>query len=535
MSNITLQVSYGHLTKKITCLKTQTVNQATGMAMDKFLLNQSELEGKLLYQRKVLDTSLPLRFTNVINNSKVELQVKEVSNKTVSASAGGSKVDIKLIVAGVPTARPQYLLKDIDTSLLLSQVVQEFEKANSGLKLPLTESQTNNIKIEMILVDQKIPLSQFNSTVLGTVIGSGVKNFVVRLNYYNNEGAAERELHQQQIVRTQLEQQRQANVKRMEEEHLHREQLKEELKRQKLLERQREEAQEKENRMELDPNVLPVDKNTIHNESRIVRRNSGSEQEQSASVNASENESAINTRLIDDALQLNIESDTQLYKPGNHPTTLYENPDDDYEMTVSQAKQYYKMVQQKGNAKPAKIPKPVTHYSIRLRFPDRNIIQFNYEQKELSNLKLGTLLKRIDQILLPEYVNHYIIKFPEPPFKVLSFTFDTNNKLLLEFPEFQTERILLLWELKDTSLSRKGPFVKEESIATIKNSNERAEIVIEENRSLLPDDEVDDNNKKKTTTNSFESNSSSTFNSTKNPKDENVNDRVPRWMKLNRK
>ena len=64
-------------------------------------------------------------------------------------------------------------------------------------------------------------------------------------------------------------------------------------------------------------------------------------------------------------------------------------------------------------------------------------------------------------------------------------SYSNNNEYLYNLPDFQQERIMLIWELQKPDLNLKGPYIKNDNL-NIKQSEELPERVLERHRGELP-------------------------------------------------
>lgn len=143
------------------------------------------------------------------------------------------------------------------------------------------------------------------------------------------------------------------------------------------------------------------------------------------------------------------------YLPQEHRVASYENPDQDYTVSVAQAEHYYNMIRALQHKQPQKEHFAPQRYTIRVRFPDRVLLEISIDD---GSMKMGQLLKRIDGYVKEDFVGGYRLKCGLPPFKVIDFSFSGNNQPLNLHPDFQQERLVLIWEALGT---RRGPYLRE--------------------------------------------------------------------------
>ena len=191
-------------------------------------------------------------------------------------------------------------------------------------------------------------------------------------------------------------------------------------------------------------------------------------------------------------------------------------------MTVDQAQKYHKMIIN-SSKKPA-APKPKSKpskYSIRIKFPDRIMLQLEMND---PTAKLGHLLKKIDEYLVPEFQNNYNLKIGYPPFSKIPMSLTHNTTPRADSPFFQDEKIVLIWASLVTPA--KGPYIVESDFAreNVKQINELPEIKLETNRSNLPAD-----SNPRSAVPSASSSSSSSHNSEKSSA--NASKKIPKWFK----
>ena len=161
---------------------------------------------------------------------------------------------------------------------------------------------------------------------------------------------------------------------------------------------------------------------------------------------------------------------------------VYENPEDDYNMTTAQAETYLNIIKSmQTRPKKKNEAKSPTHYAIRLRFPDRSLVQLHIED---PSTKLGQLMKKIDSYIDPKFINSYRIKNGTPPFREIKFGFQENGTALSKHPDFQQEKMLLIWE--PSSSHQPGPYLAQG--VNTKDVSQLSTVMLETHRGELEED-----------------------------------------------
>lgn len=468
-------MTYNHTTKKISAQKSLTVGQLAQLSVEKFGLSGA---GHLTHNNKQLDSSLPLRFTSLINNSKLSLEVKKSNSKTVNL------VTIKLFVDG------KDYISSINSALLLEEVISSFE-SNHSLSIPREN-------LQVIILNNPYTLL---SIPLESIIGSN-KNLVMRINYVKSASDEQERINQLQL-KNQAERNQRMKRER-EEERLREETLKENRAREELSEETKTDAVEAK---EESHEETIIDSAPYVSSEKVQKR-------EHSSVSESTSANLPGQVPVD---ELTISETPSLYKPTPKKNIdLYENPDDDYSMTVNQIQAYQKSIQNSGRSiiKNKKVKKVPTKFLIRIKFPNQNILQINFVN-DIENIKLGQLIKKVDELISPIFLNNYNLKYSYPPFEKIKLGFAENNKKLVDIPDFANELIVLIWE---TTLQSSEPYLKEDSIQ-IKTTSELPELVLEQHRGELPED---------TNKPIKESNKSSTKTSDKKT---SLKKGIPKWFK----
>lgn len=108
MLTVTFNISFSNTNKKVTSVKSQSVNQLIQTALEKFKIDGQQ--GELFHNGKKLDSSLPIRLTNLVNNSKLVLVVSHESKEKL--------VNIKLAINAKNEIK-SYILKTSNTRSLM--------------------------------------------------------------------------------------------------------------------------------------------------------------------------------------------------------------------------------------------------------------------------------------------------------------------------------------------------------------------------------------------------------------------------------
>lgn len=452
MLSITLHISFNNVTKKLTYSKTQTINEVLRDCTTKFKIPGSA--GELRYNGKKLDDSLPIRLTNLINNSKV---VFEKTNDKLEK-------DVNLKIVWNYKSEVKTFVEKFKNTLTPREIIQAIEKKHN------IEIEKNGA-FEINILDRRMrsDLNDFMKALV-EVVGPLATSMVARINYITN-GKTEEQDKINELQKNQMSQY-QARLR----EEAHRKELAEKEKIAKEAEQANNATISTDNQTAepVVPESRLSDKSSIHRElDQLVH------QENKTQKDLDEDNSAVNN-----ASNMEVEEDAKdtIYIPSSFKT--YENPDTDYNMTVDQAKKYHKLVvNSRMRPKPSTEKRKPTKYLIRIRFPDRNILQLNIADARTS---LGQLCKRIDEHLIPQYQRNYNLKIAHPPFSLIPLSLSTNLTPLQELPQFQDEKLTLIWEPLEKA---SGPFLERADIE-IKESNRLPELVLEQNRNSLPESSV---------------------------------------------
>lgn len=484
LKRMSFQVTYNFKTLKVACPANSSIGQLTELAKKKFKLDGDTIVD-LLYKDKVLDSLLPLRFANIPNNAKLNLKVSEAESKEIS---------IKLTL---PTGGAH--ISKINNRKTFGEFLSIVESELGSRILDQEKFGTAQLQV----LNSKLSESDFPLSKIVSIVGNGANSVVCRLSYVNETNKDKRIEEQNRIVKIQVEEQRVRNQARKEEEKANEALL--------AGEREKERAKVSSNDdrgkdMELDADDVKPIKTEELKALSIERANAEEIEDDDESEPAAE-----------PSVQSNA---PQVFLPSSSASGIYDHSEDTYEMTVSQAQTYHKILTdsmrpQKPKQRIHKIPET---YFIRIKFPDLSTLQLTFPNG--PTVKFGSILKKLDEILLPEFKNRYNLKFGYPPFTLIPFSFKTNDQLLHEFKvsknsnDVFAERMLLIWELTDLHSGggeHKGPYINQQgSDVIVATNNERPEIQLESHRGDLPDDKEEKTHKK----------------------DEGK--KLPKWLKLNK-
>lgn len=185
--SLSFSIAYNNVSKKVTCSRTNTVNQLASLAIAKFNL-PSSVHGSLLHNGKKLDGLLPLRLTNLVNNAKLSLEV----------STSLRPVTLK-VVGSVLGERKQKIIKT-KTDSSLEELLDTFAKE--------TGTKYEGLYVQISMLDARIDngSTDFKETQLGSILGSA-DNAVLRITIESHETQTQREKLQakQTELRRQLE------------------------------------------------------------------------------------------------------------------------------------------------------------------------------------------------------------------------------------------------------------------------------------------------------------------------------------------
>ncbi|KAK6461137.1 hypothetical protein DFJ63DRAFT_320522 [Scheffersomyces coipomensis] len=520
MSSISFNIVYGSITKKVTINKANTIQQLIHESFTSFKINHDKYQGKLIIanSNKTLDNSLPIRLSSLINNSKLILKVEKRDESSESLSNSGIEVNIKLAIAGGKS-----LIHKLNNQVTLFELLNQFdEKYKGDIVVKSDELKFKNIQLSILNLNYGY--EQFNQQKLESIIGRNVNSVVIRLNYIQDEDdQKKRRLHeeQQEIIRLQLKQQSERNLKIKQQRELEEEQAraKQELEEKQKSKEEVVEPEEAVEPMEIDePSTVTDSTANVSQPKTITKRKEQPVEEDQYIYEQPE---------LKETSQLYVPDTT---KSSNSNIPNYENPEEDYEMTVNQAMTYQKIIQNSAIRKPSKvIKKRPSKYLIRIKFPDGKLLQINY-LTNIEEIKFGQLIKRIDTSLMGDYINHYNLKLSYPPFVKIDINFTTNNLKLIDMKEFESEQVSLIWEVSDNNIGSNGPYIDQSKINEIKQSSELPEVLLESHRKELPSDTSNKVHHKSGDGSSSNSHSNSNDNS--NDTKSSSTGKTPKWFKF---
>lgn len=458
-------VSYNNVLKKITCSRASTVNQLVQQSIEKFRLPQSS-QGTLLHNNKELDGLLPLRLTNLVNNAKLALKI----------SNGNRDVTVK-IVGTIKGELKQKIVKT-QTISTIQALLEQFSQAVE------VHIDYENSRVQLSVLDARVANSShdFAALTVGSLIGLAA-NVVMRLDV---------ELKANQAKREQLQRDQEALRKRIEERKKQMRLLEKEMKEDEaraagieLSESPKTEVQaevpgeEAQNEVPMDvdaPQEVPLGTSLKEIPQEVPQQETPQNLQKEELVSS-----------LESTVESNLDDGQDIVFLPSGLSTRYDNPESDYNLTVSQAEKYYAMIKamQTGRRKEPKQQKRAPQkYVIRMRFPDLALLQFHIED---LGMKLGQLLKKVDGYIESSHINHYRLKSGIPPFKEIAMGFAENNVALRDHNEFQDEKILLIWE--PTEKHSQGPFLKSNvhtrsvlELPTMKLDQQRGQLAEEEHR-----------------------------------------------------
>lgn len=465
----TFNVSYQNVSKKVSCVRSATVNDLILTSFQKFNVPLSN-NGVLTYSGKKLDGLLPIRLSNLVNNAKLELSVSSMD----------SVVTLK-VVAAIGDESITKIIK-VASSATLAVLVDEFRsKAEIS-----SDWSDKRIQLSVLQAVKDNLTSDFAQISVASVVGSAT-NAVLRLLVENKDAQQKRIKFQeeQRVLRQELEEKRR-------QERLLKKDEEQRLEEKKKLEDKNAEVEENDVEMEdveeTKNLAVAADEavNTLPHKGELPESSTGI---LTQNISHSSNSGAITGSGGDELskepshFEVVQEKEDTLYVPSTR-SAIYENPDDDYNMTMNQAEKYYKIIKSmQGGPKVAKEVTKPQKYVIRIRFPDRSLLDLPIDD---PSIKLGQLLKKIDGYVAEKFINTYKLKNGLPPFKEIAVGFSQNSVALVDHPDFQLEKILLIWE--PAISNSKGPYLSE-GIVT-KDASQLPTLQLESHRGELEKDEV---------------------------------------------
>ena len=466
MATIALNVTYQGQPKKFTVNKSQTISQFISQCLTSYNIDGNTFSAELYHNNnhKALDSASPIRLTNLLNNAKLTLKVKKLDlNKEINVKFISDKGTV---------------VKKFTVATTLHDIVEQI----MGRLLKPTQ---------LRILDLVIGYEKYLTTTLGSLVGNA-NNVVIRLEYQKltNEMDAlfkkQQEANRLQLQEMQKRKEMEAQKRHQEEQEKQR--LKaEEAKLKKVNKNVSEvlEPQEDAEMKDADEEIPSTATESLSDPSTSdVGAHPGLEPASESA--ASDSDYVYQEEPVDET--------PKLYVPSSKPQPTYQNPDEDYNMTIDQAKTYQNVI--RNSAKRLKKigvdTKKPSKYFIRVKFPDGAILQINFLEN-VHQVKFGTLVKKLDELLIPEFINTYNLKIGYPPFTKLNQSFAMNNELLHNLQDFQAEQVVLIWELSKESnkAAHNGPFLNNESKdLVIKPSDELPAIKLAKHRNELPLNEL---------------------------------------------
>lgn len=447
----TFYVTCNSATKKVTCLPGTTINDLAALSIEKFKL-PPDTNACLLHKGKALDGMLLIRLANLINNAKLDLVRVELSEP------------VQLKIVGMCLGKSLTKILTVNRSISVADLITQFFK-ECGEDIDWTK-----YSVELSAIQSRILNSSadFSAATVASLVGLG-SNASLRLLVEDLEAKRLKEMAQREQQQLRREQERQ-KIKDM------------------LI--KKDEGSSTAPQPFVPPPTKAITKPKPEPVQEAELKNSLSENlfdsaatEKLLSLGSllpnALHESLTSDTPSDSAWRLPQDTQDTLYIPKGHLDT-YDNPDDDYNFTTRHAETYLKVIQ--GMQQPHKkiATQAPTRYTIRLRFPDRSLLDLVMED---SAVRLGQLFKKIDSYVHPKFINTYTLKNGAPPFEKIQLGFSHNNKLLKDHPLFQQEKLLLVWE---PEANLPGPYLNGELKA--KNIIEIPAAKLESSRQNLPDD-----------------------------------------------
>lgn len=458
MLTLALKITYNKTTKTIHCKSSLTINQLVELSLESFNINKS-FSGDLVHNGKIVDKSLPLRWSNFTNNTRLELKAYELKEDL--------QVSVKLVVSDNKETK-SYISK-VSNSLSIKSIIHKFEEIH-GIQL-IQEGRPFEILMmrNRIMYDDK----QIEKRLVD-ILGNQGNSVQMRLTYISRSFNNTQE--QQEINEIQKKSIREFHIKKKEEsETLQQEEEQKEMKNQ-------EETKLKSTEKEKEAESIKKEEISQENETSKAGAISHARGEEESKTDYPETTSGESLIAREQEKEKEPMRKDTLYEPSTYPR--YENPDSDYDMTVDQARKYHKLIRDSSRPnkpKPKLIPK---RYSIRVKFPDRNILQIELENSQVT---MNHFISKLNSHLLDQSVP-YNLRIGYPPFSKISLLLEDNGKAMLSWPEFQDEKLLLIWE---PTISVKHPYINTESLenANIKKFEDIPEVRLDSSQLLLDSNE----------------------------------------------
>lgn len=461
MLTLALKITYNKVTKTVHCKGSLTINQLVELSLKSFNVNKS-FTGDLVHNGKTVDKSLPLRWSNFTNNTRFELRVYELKDDL--------EVSVKLVVSDNKETT-SYISK-VSNSLSIKNVIHKFEEVH-GIQLIQGDR-----PFEILLMRNRIMYDDKQiERRLVDILGNQGNSVQMRLTYISRSFNNTQE--QQEINEIQKKSIREYQLKKKEEiENLQQEEEEKEIRKQedsklKAAENEKEKKEEELRKEEISQgnDETSGTRRGLLAEDEVESKTSRVETTRGESLTAKEQEKEKQPARKD-----------TLYKPSAY--LRYENPDSDYDMTVDQARKYHKLIRDSSRPsrpKPKQVPK---RYSIRVKFPDRNILQLELENSQVT---MNHFISKLNSHLIDNTIP-YTLRIGYPPFSKISLLLEEDEKAMLSWPEFQNEKLLLIWE---PQISVKPPYISTESLedANIKKFEDIPEVKLDSSQPLIDSNE----------------------------------------------
>lgn len=452
-------VTYNNVTKRVFCTPNCSILNLVLLSIEKFRVPES-ITVSLFHDGKRLDDMLSIRLANLRNNAKLELQtVRLVEMVNLKISGKFLFKQLSKVVRVSPS---------VSVACLVSEFLQQCGETADWTQY--------NVELSAMQHTIKNNSTDFSTTLVKSLIGSSEKA-VLRLTIEDAAKIKKREDSQKESdeLRKSLDRQRHAVCIAGREQIEKKNALLEE----RMAIEETSQPTEEERKKNLYGELAEPELNS--SEPYLFSQASADAEVCSLPIFNKSPPSIVESRgkTISAPWLPPTETEDTLYAPKNQ-IIRYENPDDDYNVTTNQSEIYLKMLQ--GMQKPSRKTKPTAlrSYVIRVRFPDRKLLDLILKD---SSVPLGQLFKKLDSYVHPKFANSYTLKNGSPPFQAIEMGFTENNISLKDHPQFQEERLLLVWE---PTIKLPGPYLKE--VLPLKDLSEMPNIALESHRKILQDD-----------------------------------------------
>lgn len=456
--SFSFNVSYNGTIKKASCLQSALVGELATSAVSKFSLPPST-KAVLSHNGANLDPAVSIKASKVYNNATLQLRVvPQNENVTVKVMASFANSTTTKVIK-IPSSNSPEMLVAKFLEVANYTLAPGEQVSFSGMQRNLSDTDPG-----------------FKTATIGDILGTA--SGVVRLRFESSG-------HNEKIRALQAEQQklREQFADAQREKRRQERELEE---REKLAQKAREKSTANEARPPVedaemaDAEKAEVEHAPSENAATFPTRNPSS-----ATSHAAHSTTEI------PALQIPRETADTLYTQTGVSAAIYENPENDYNVTAGQAKLLLESVRMQRPAKKTGAAKAPESYTIRLRFPDRALLDIHVAGTD----KFGQLLKKIDSYVSEPYINHYKLKSGLPPFSEITMGFSENNTLLNEHPVFLSDKLLLIWE---SSITSRAPYVKDGLLK--KDTSELPTVYLESHRGQLADDDNEEKTQAKSET-----------------------------------